>query len=282
MSSEVRVRRAPTPAAFFERAWDFLVAAEAEHNLLLGMASGLMSGDHAFESPIYLATLESGDAVVGYVFRTPPFKVGVSRRAEGVAPAVVDDLADVFEDIPAVLGPTDAAEAVARAWADRRGGRVERGMQLRIHAAEAVRAGAGDAPGRMRRARVSDTEHLIRWGRAFLIDAGTDGSDPANDVPRMIDAGAFYLWEHDGRVVSMAATTGATPNGMRVAWVYTPPEERGRGYATACVAALTEHVLATGRRCLYLYTDLANPTSNAIYARIGYEGVCDVADWHIR
>ena len=60
--------------------------------------------------------------------------------------------------------------------------------------------------------------------------------------------------------------------------MYTPPELRGRGYATALVAQLSSQLLAEGRRFCFLYTDLANPTSNAIYERIGYVRVCESAE----
>ena len=86
------------------------------------------------------------------------------------------------------------------------------------------------------------------------------------------------LWEHDGRVVSLAGHAGETPNGARVGPVYTPPELRGRGYASALTAALTEQLLERLRFC-FLFTDLANPTSNSIYQRIGYRPVTDITLW---
>lgn len=89
----------------------------------------------------------------------------------------------------------------------------------------------------------------------------------------------LVLWwtdEPTPRPVSMAATSGPTPNGIRVNAVYTPPAERNRGYASACVAALTERMLDGGRRFCFLYTDLSNPTSNSIYQRVGYRPVADV------
>jgi predicted GNAT family acetyltransferase len=85
----------------------------------------------------------------------------------------------------------------------------------------------------------------------------------------------ILLWEHDGEPVSLAGWGGRTPNGIRVGPVYTPPELRGRGYATAVTAELSRRLLAGdlgpgNRRFCFLYTDLANPTSNSIYRRIGY------------
>lgn len=86
----------------------------------------------------------------------------------------------------------------------------------------------------------------------------------------------MWLWEVNGRPVSMASYGGPTPNGIRVFAVYTPPTWRGRGYATACVIALTQRLLDGSRRFCFLFTDLANPTSNALYERVGYRPVADM------
>ena len=75
--------------------------------------------------------------------------------------------------------------------------------------------------------------------------------------------------------VSIAGFGGPTPNGIRIGPVHTPRARRGRGYGTAVTAAVTRLQLARGRTLCFLYTDLANPTSNAIYRRLGYVTVCD-------
>ena len=84
----------------------------------------------------------------------------------------------------------------------------------------------------------------------------------------------FWIWE-DGEPVSLAGFSGPTPNGIRIGPVYTPEDRRRRGYATRLVAEMSAHQLAAGRRFCFLYTDLANPTSNAVYERIGYRRVCE-------
>ena len=103
-------------------------------------------------------------------------------------------------------------------------------------------------------------------------------SEPAYRRREADPDGAWLLWD-DGGPVSLAAYGNPTPTGTRVGPVYTPPEHRGRGYATSLVADLTAERLAAGLGFCFLFTDLANPTSNAIYARIGYEPVADWDQW---
>ena len=82
------------------------------------------------------------------------------------------------------------------------------------------------------------------------------------------------LTSHQGEDLSRQKQSG-----IRIGPVYTPPALRGRGYASACVARLSQDKLDEGRTFCFLYTDLSNPTSNHIYQEIGYEPVCDVADY---
>ena len=111
-------------------------------------------------------------------------------------------------------------------------------------------------------------------------DAGQAAAPQAGiDMARQrIASGRMFVWD-DGGPVSMAAWSGRTPNGVRVNYVYTPAERRGRGYASACVADLTQHLLNNVAEFCCLVTDLGNPTSNSIYQRIGYQPVCDLSDF---
>ena len=133
----------------------------------------------------------------------------------------------------------------------------------------------------MRLADASDRELLLAWvgafaGRRYARDPRRPRAPSGSIDARLAggDAG-FALWEAGGRPVSLVGFGGPTPNGIRIGPVYTPPELRGRGYASALTAQLSQRQLDCGRRFCFLYTDLANPTSNAIYMRIGYEQVCD-------
>ena len=128
----------------------------------------------------------------------------------------------------------------------------------------------------MRVAMDGDLGTVAQWSNAFSAEAGV----PANEawMRDLVAQGRTLLWD-DGEPRSMAASCGETPNGIRIGYVYTPPEWRGRGYASACVAALSRKIIESGRRFCFLYTDLSNPTSNAIYQRIGYQPVCDIVDY---
>ncbi len=275
--SGLRVVRADNPAEFFNRCRAFLMAAEAEHNLILGLADALVSGGHDFAEPIYLAWAEARGDVQGIAFRTPPFKVGVSRLPLAAIPLLAADLAEVFESLPAVMGPEASARALAEAWATPRGLAARPGMRLRIHELKSVRDLGPGALGQMRPATMADQALAAAWIGAFADETRIPGSDPEQAAVRLIEDDRLRVWDDQG-LVSMAAISGATDTAARVGYVYTPPECRGRGYATALVADLSREILASGRRSAFLYTDLANPISNRIYARIGYEPISDVID----
>src|SRR5262249_24522376 len=149
----------------------------------------------------------------------------------------------------------------------------------RIYQLDSVIPVAG-VPGQLRRAGEANRDLLERWMAAFRDEALGDREplDSARWVADALAAGTriLHLWEDAGRLVSLAGYGSPTPNGMRIGPVYTPPEHRRRGYASAVTAAVSQLLLDGGRRFCFLFTDLANPTSNAIYRAIGYRAVIDV------
>lgn len=77
----------------------------------------------------------------------------------------------------------------------------------------------------------------------------------------------------------MTMVTRPVAGVVRISGVYTPPDRRGRGYASGCVAAASGYALGSVAHTCVLYTDLRNPTSNRIYAKLGYRPVADVTTW---
>jgi uncharacterized protein len=278
----VRVERHATVTAFLERAGDLLRAREAEHNLILGLSAALVRDPRAFGSDPYLATVEEGGRVVAAALRTPPHNLVLSEtddvRACG---ALAGDVAGLDDSLRGVLGSPAATEAFRQEWREL----TCRGAWLagsqRIYCADAVSLPDG-VPGSVRPYAEPDRELTLAWLGAFFAEAIGDTSveGPESTLEhRLADpAGGFVLWD-DGGPVALAGFGGPTPNGVRVGPVYTPPERRRRGYGTALTAELTRSLLAGGRRFCFLFTDLANPTSNAIYLRIGYRPVTDVEEW---
>ena len=150
---------------------------------------------------------------------------------------------------------------------------------MRIYELRQVTTPTG-VPGALRVATELDFDLVARWNYGFHQDAGLEGTaeEARESAERWIDDRNAFLWD-DGRPVSMAVKTRHTTHGMTVSGVYTPPEVRRRGYAGACVAALSQQMLDAGWEFCTLFTDLANPTSNSVYQKIGYRPVCDFDEY---
>ena len=265
--------------AFLAHAGEFLRAREAEHNLILGLSSRLQVAPLMYGEPPYFAVAEEGGRVVAVTMRTPPHNLILSEvDDEAALQPLLEDARAEFGSLPGVVGPKQPVARFAQAW----GAPARLEIAQRAFRADHVDAPSG-VPGQMRDYEHDDRELAARWMDAFADEAlpepppGTSEEfvDHREDDPD----GGIVLWEDEGGAVSMAGFGGRTPNGIRIGPVYTPPELRGRGYASALTAALTQRLLDGGLRFCFLFTDLANPTSNSIYQRIGYEAVSDVDLW---
>jgi predicted GNAT family acetyltransferase len=217
--------------------------------------------------------------MVGAALRTPPHNLVVLQPADGRA---IEALAGAIEEeLPGVVAAVPEVDAFASAWTHRHGLTAVPVFDQRIYALHRLRP-PRPTPGAERLADAADRELVLSWIKAFA-DEALHGDDDENGsrLERSVDARlasadtGVALWEVDGTPVSLAGFGGPTPNGIRIGPVYTPPELRGNGYGTAVTAAVTQRMLDRGHGFCFLYTDLANPTSNAIYMRIGYEPVCD-------
>jgi predicted GNAT family acetyltransferase len=268
---------------FLARAGAFLVQREAEHNLILGLAARLASDPLLYGSePPYLAVAERQGAVVAVALRTPPHGLVLSEVDDDRAlEELAADVRDVYDSLPSALGPVAAVRRFVELWQTRGGIPGRLAISERIYRAGSV-THPTQVSGRCRPYAKADRELTLRWLAAFVEEALPEGSQESVAgilEHRLADpGGGFVLWE-DGEAVSLAGFGGPTPNGIRIGPVYTPPELRGHGYASALVADLTASLLAGGRRFCFLFTNLANPTSNSIYPRVGFEPVTDVDLW---
>lgn len=269
------------PQEFLDRAKPLLLTDEACHNLLLGVPANLIARAAAPASPLYFAVVLDDDRVLAAAMVTPPHPLVLSRvQRPSASELIAQDLMAAKMMPPGVHGPVPVCEQFAEIWQRLTGQRHEQTMAQRIYRLQEVRPVA-DVPGSLRRATAADRPLLIGWLRAFNAEAFGEHATPTFDPEELVDrrleglTEALYLWEHEGPR-ALAGHTGPTPHGIRVGPVYTPPEHRTHGYASACTAGLSQLLLDQGYRFCFLYTDLANLTSNRIYQRIGYETVCDV------
>jgi uncharacterized protein len=283
IATDLRLHRFEDAQAFLATAGEFLAAREAEHNLLLGLAGTLVARPHIYPQPPYLAAVVRGREVVAVGLRTPPHGLVLSEVDEDDAVDVLaNDVGELYSELPSVLGPKEPSSRFAALWERASRQVAGKGMAQRAFRAERVRPPAG-VPGAMRRAGEDDRALLVDWIAAFQRDVGQGpvgrrADEAVEDYLTRGESGGIYLWE-DGEPVSVAGCGSPTPTGICVGPVYTPPDRRGRGYASALTAELTALLLAGGRRFCFLFTDLANPTSNRIYERIGYQPVTDVDEY---
>lgn len=278
----VDLRRYDNPAAFRAAVWPFLIEREAEHNLLLGISGALVGEGYAAPSDPYLAALQEGGRVVLAAVLTPGHRIVLSEF-DGDLPLglIVDDLIEHGWAPSGVLAPTVHAHAFARRWCERTGGSYKLAARETIYQLRDVTLPDG-IPGELRPFTPADRERSIEWVRGFYRDAIHEElapDDAAVAVDRHLDSQppSAFVWDHGGPR-SMAVVGGATPHGIRVFGVYTPPEHRGRGYARACVGALSARMLAEGRQLCFLFADADYSTSNFVYRSLGYEPVTEVQE----
>lgn len=261
--------------SFLSSASPVLEAAEAENSLIWGIAQTLRDRPGHYPGRAWMATIEDEDFTIGAALRTPPHRLVLTRLSSEAA----GFLARRHEDLPGVVGPKETADEFARLWSARKGTTYQLRMAQRFYRLTRVEA-VPPVQGRARRAGADDAEELLAWRRAFDAELHEDGDleEACRRFRAQVEAGNVWAWE-DGRRRCMAACVGPTPRGIRIGGVYTPPAMRRRGYATALVAEVSRVMLAEGKAFCVLFTDLANPTSNAIYRKIGYRPVCDFAEF---
>ena len=277
----MEVVRLDDAAAFLAEAEPLLLADEARHNLILGIAGTIRDAPDLY--PLRsLWLVREGDEAVAAALRTPPYNLILARPRSSPALAALAE-AVAAEEIPGVVGTEPEIHEFAELWSQHNGvpGRVN--MRQGVYALDQVEL-VPNVPGSARVATDDDRELALRWWIAFgeeVLHEGGPGRERAEtsvDHKLSSPTGGLLLWEDGGEPVSLAGWGGPTPNGIRIGPVYTPPALRGRGYATAVTAELSQRQLDGGRTFCFLYTDLANPTSNAIYERIGYRRVAEAAE----
>jgi ribosomal protein S18 acetylase RimI-like enzyme len=267
---EFRVLFSEDAGFVLRSAEDFLSSEPVLHNLILSILHArVTSGD-----PGRYWIAFHGERAVGVAVQSPlDFPATLTPMESRAVLAIVDAIAEAGITLSGVNGDAATAASFAGQWGERRKSRATPFLGTRLYELLEL----GEVPrteGQLRRAGPSDRSLMIQWTRAFQDEIGESANDTELRVDRGLAAGQLWVWDRSGETTSMAVGREPVQGVVRLSGVYTPPEKRKRGYAAACVHALSRHLRAGRHRCV-LYTDLANPTSNSIYRRIGYRAVAE-------
>jgi uncharacterized protein len=278
----MRVNTYADAQAFLEGTEVALESQEAANSLMLGVAARLVQHPERIQTAPCLKSVDDDCGLVLAALMTPPHNLTLYAHRGDLDQSIValaDALCAEHWAVPGVLAPQQVAQRFAQRWAALTGKTAHLRQRLRAYELREVLVPPPQR-GQLRLATAGDTALVALWRCVFQqsIFGAADPGQERRAAAVAVGDGDVYLWE-DERPVSMAARNRPTRHGISVSYVYTPPEFRRRGYASACVAELSRTLLCSGWAYCALFADLANPTANGIYQRIGYIPVCDYAEY---
>ena len=267
---------------FSEHAVDFLLQDEAVNSILLSMIhDGSNTPSPAFVDELFLGSVVRSNRPDQPVFITARRKsLNLALYGSGedeLVACAVEGVVSSGVDLVGTIGPQKITESFTRRFCETTGMNAAIEMEQLIYRLDDL-AEITTVEGTLTRADQSSHQLLLAWMRGFSSDIGLqpgdkNGNEIDDRVVGMLAKGSAYLFVCDGRPVSIAIHSRSSRNGASISGVYTPPELRGRGYATACVSLLAKRLLDSGYKFCCLYTDASFPTSNRIYQRIGFRVV---------
>jgi len=256
---------------FKEDVTPFLEKNEQENNLILGVLQ-------VVQEPIFMAVAKQGEEIAVVFLQTVEKQmiVATSEIAEEDIVELAKKLTKVYPDIPGFIGNKKVIQKLAEEIAILEQKKIVVGMEQGVYELKRVKKKWNKDE--IFRTINSDELPLIeKWIYQFCEDVKlpTTKEEAKQTAHTLITTNRLFGLEVGGKLVSVAAKTRPTTNNITVNFVYTPKEERKKGYASNCVAALSQRMLDEGYKTTTLYTDLANPTSNKIYQEIGYEEIME-------
>jgi uncharacterized protein len=281
----MEIKHYPNAAEFLAHTEKELAKDEAKYGRILVIGRTTLKIPHMFKPEnIWFLAVYSGDKLnavaaggrnLGEAFIEP-----LAGNKKILAEKLVKGVSQHLDKITVLMGEKELADGFASLYCRKKNVRIISTMQSRLFRLEKVND-VPISPGKLRMAVMADIELVKKWSHAFSVDiqGGREFNMPEPDVIPAIENQGVFFWKVNGTPVSMAFRGGETEKGITINHVYTPSELRGKGYATSCVAELSRACLKNGKEFCMLTTDLANPTSNSIYMKIGYKPVWDTA-WH--
>ena len=268
-----------SPKEFLDHCADLLYRDEPTNSLMLGLSENLTKLQTPIDDlPIMIRFVDKDGKTLTAALQTPKMNLVLTYAEPNQLESIAHYLFENKVSFPGVVGPAKECSEFCEIWSALNGLKIQLGMNQKIYKIESVRMPFVN--GEFRLAEKRESEIVAKW----LFDFSAESlpppeqrtlADRKTQAEKAIEKELAYLWLVAGEPVAMTHIGRPTKNGISVSAVYTPPNFRKNGYASALVAAVSQQMLDSGKRFCVLYTDTANPTSNKIYQNIGYLEVSD-------
>ncbi|MGE8205071.1 GNAT family N-acetyltransferase [Heyndrickxia sp. NPDC080065] len=261
--------------SFKKDTFPYLEKNEVVNNLIMGL---LKNGENV--QPTLMATLIKEKEIILVLLQTDPERNIILSHTNQVIDkeleTITHHLIEELKEAPGLEGDRNLVLKLGEKLSTSCGIQFEIRMKQKIYKLEKVKK-APIGVGALRKVNLTDLPIISEWVYQFCVDVNEPITveDARKKAEEVINRQRLYAWEIDGKMVSMANATRPTQNNITISLVYTPADERKKGYASNCVSALSQFMLDQGYKTTSLYTDLDNPTSNKIYMEIGYEEVAE-------
>ncbi|WP_252502540.1 GNAT family N-acetyltransferase [Sporosarcina sp. Marseille-Q4943] len=263
---------------FAEVAEPIIAKKEDVFSLFYGILQAIKAGK--YQNPFMAAVTDRGN-VLALLQMTPPHPLNLiivdECKKDEVIGFIIHELRRNSITVPSVISLKQWATTFANAWERQTGETQKLLMDQGLYRLDEVEETLGMSPGSWRYAIDADAPLIEKWFALFEEDTNLERTSPElikGRVAAFLEAREVFLWEDDGKVVSMMKKSRPTQNSVTVSLVFTPKEERKKGYARTMVAQGSKELLKDYEFCV-LYTDMMNPTSNKIYKEIGYKHIAD-------
>jgi predicted GNAT family acetyltransferase len=272
----IRIDRYESLTAFKKDVISFLEQDEASNNLLLGVLQSLSEQEL---TPLLMAAVRKNNDITLVLFQTHPKQIILSKPAALSSQDIHDlggKLTHTVQTIPGFIGEKKVTIELAMYISQAKGAPSRILMEQTIYKLEKVKH-TRHTNGQLRQVIDSDHPLIKEWVYQFCLETKQPLSleEASNKATFLINKGNLVAWEMNGALVSMAYATRPTQHNITITYVYTPSNQRKKGYASDCVAAFTQLLLDRGYQTASLYADQSNPTSNYVYKQIGYEEIMD-------
>jgi predicted GNAT family acetyltransferase len=287
----LQIKQHRSAAAFLAAAEATLAREEIANNVILGVPTYLRAHPEDDSTENLYLTVDDGDELVGAAMMTPPHHLVVHVEpsvvdARTVLNEIIEAVLPIQEKVPSIMGRVPGVQIAARLWNERTARPMALKTKERVFELREV-TWPRKVHGELRLATEEDAEIVANWFVDFVTEAMPEEltAETGQRARKAVKEERVFLWkiaDGDGRrAVCLVAASRTLPHGRNVGPVYTPPAERGKGYASNATAALSQLLLDQGHEYATLFTDLANPTSNKIYQAMGYRPVCDYEVWRV-